>query len=653
MSKWPTRAVKLGAVLTMVATGWAAALPPISAAETRRAAASFAFARQPLDAPDGTPQSGRRIREVAPAYQGIRHWISSVGAAVALADLDGNSRADDVCLVDPRTDTVTLQPAPGTQERYPPVRLVPAGLPYDATMAPMGCVPADYDDNGTTDVLVYYWGRSPVLFLRDGGGGPLAFTARELVRPYQVWNTNALSLADVDGDGRTDVVVGNYFPDGARVLDPKAQARPELRMQASMSNAVNGGANRVLLARGGGAFAEAAGAFSPEVADGWTLAIAAQDLDGDGLPELYVANDFAPDRLLHNRSRPGKVAFEVTQGPRHLTTPKSKVLGKDSFKGMGAAFTDLNGDGVPDILVSNITQEYGLLESNFAWISTRQHVFDGHGTAYYDDESERLGLSRSGWGWDIKAGDFDGDGNAEIVQATGFLRGEVNRWADLQELAMTNDDLLANPGMWPKFGPDADISGDNTNPFFTRVADGRYTDISRAIGVADPGASRGIATADVDHDGRLDFAVANQWRQSHFYRNTGARRSPFLGLQLLRPAGGCATGTGTTTTGTGNGNRGSGSGGALSSAVGATVRLGAGYQGLRTGQVYPANGHAGVASPELLFALRPGAASVPAEVTWRDTCGRVRTAGTALPPGWHRLRLGDDGSLTSLPEETP
>ncbi|MEV0147133.1 MULTISPECIES: CRTAC1 family protein [unclassified Nonomuraea] len=634
MSRWPAPAVKFGALLTILVTGWAAALPAIPPAEAGQVAASFSFVQQPLDAPTG----GRTVRQVAPAYQGIRHWISSVGAAVGLADLDGNSRPDDVCLVDPRTDTVTLQPAPQTRSRYQPIPLTPVGLPYDTTMAPMGCVPGDYDDNGSIDVLVYYWGRSPVLFLRGTGPltGPSAFTARELVQPYQLWNTEALALADVDGDGRTDVIVGNYFPDGARVLDPKAPDRPELRMQASMSNAANGGTNRVLLSRGGGTFAEAAGAFGKEVADGWTLAIGAQDLDGDGLPELYLANDFAPDHLLRNRSRPGKVVFEEVHGPRHLTTPKSKVLGKDSFKGMGVAFTDLNGDDVSDIVVSNITQQYGLLESNFAWISGQKRIFDGDGTALYTDESEGLGLSRSGWGWDIKAGDFNGDGVSEIIQATGFLRGDVNRWADLQELAMTNDDLLDNPAMWPRFQPDADISGDNANAFFARVPDGRFADVAGDIGVADPGPSRGIATADVDHDGRLDFAVANQWRQSYFYRNTAPARAPFLGLQLMRPAGGCSAGTG-----------------ALSPAIGATVRLKAGARGLRTGQLYPANGHAGVTAAELMFALRPNTPSVPVEVTWRDTCGRPRTAAADLAPGWQRLRLGDDGSITSLTEETP
>ena len=77
----------------------------------------------------------------------------------------------------------------------------------------------------------------------------------------------------------------------------------------------------------------------------WTLAIGAADLDGDLLPEIYFANDFGPDRLLHNRSRPGELRFALLEGNKTLTTPNSKVVGRDSFKGMGVDFGDLNGDG--------------------------------------------------------------------------------------------------------------------------------------------------------------------------------------------------------------------------------------------------------------------------------------------------------------------
>src|SRR3712207_1124458 len=145
---------------------------------------------------------------------------------------------------------------------------------------------------------------------------------------------------------------------------------------------------------------------SEEVAHSWTLAVGAADLDGDLLPELYFANDFGPDRLLHNRSRPGELRFVLLEGEKTLTTPNSKVLGRDSFKGMGVDFGDVNGDGLLDIYVSNIAAEYALEESHFVFLSTGRPEDMGRGVAPYVDHSEPLGLSRSGWGWDVRLADF-------------------------------------------------------------------------------------------------------------------------------------------------------------------------------------------------------------------------------------------------------
>src|SRR5260221_12724192 len=145
---------------------------------------------------------------------------------------------------------------------------------------------------------------------------------------------------DVDGDGHVDLIVGNYFPDGSVPLDANAPASFE--MQVSMARAFNGGVNRILLWSGAtsGAeptvrFTEAPNVFAPDVARGWTLAVGAADLDGDLLPEIYFANDFGPDRLLYNQSRPGQVRLVPVEGHKTLTTPNSKVLGRDSFKSMG------------------------------------------------------------------------------------------------------------------------------------------------------------------------------------------------------------------------------------------------------------------------------------------------------------------------------
>ena len=267
-----------------------------------------------------------------PAYATSRRLVSFVGAAVALADLDADGLPNDVLLVDPRIDQVIVAPAPGTGGRYEPFAMSPAPLPYDpATMAPVGCLPGDFNEDGRTDVLVYYWGRSPIVFLRRADEIRDAlpsltrprFVARELIEAFERWYTGSATQADLDGDGHVDLIVGNYFPDGARILDAAGdgvEAMPD-----SLSRAYNGGRKHLFLSAGSSdgpepsvRFREVKDVLDEEVARGWTFAIGAADLDGDLLPELYFVHDFGPDRLLHNRSQPGRLRFARLDGERTI-----------------------------------------------------------------------------------------------------------------------------------------------------------------------------------------------------------------------------------------------------------------------------------------------------------------------------------------------
>jgi hypothetical protein len=594
-----------------------ARLPELSTSERSQLAAHFRFEKSVLPEVPGPEQ--RWVRPVNPSLRRISSWISSVGAAVALNDLDGDGLPNDVCYVDVRTDQVIVAPVPGTPARYQPFALNPAPLRFDRdTMAPMGCLPGDMDEDGRMDILVYYWGRSPIAFLRRGAQmNAAAFTPVEIDNRGERWFTNAATFADLDGDGHADLIVGNYFPDGSRILD--AHATNQEHMQHSMSRAFNGGRKHLLRWVGPAQFREQTGVLSDEVSRGWTLAIGAADLDGDLLPEIYFANDFGPDRLLYNRSTPGHFRFELLHGERTLTTPKSKVLGNDSFKGMGVDFADLNGDGYPDIFVSNIAMKYALLESHFVFESTGHPELMKQGIAPYVDRSEPLGLSRSGWAWDAKLADFNNDGTFEALQAVGFVKGQVDRWPELQELAMGNDELLPDPRSWPRFQPGDDLCGNLHNPFFVKSASGRYYDVAVEMGLGESHVSRGIAIADVDGDGRLDYAVANQWEPSLFFHNSSPQPGEFLGLRLRlapdRPAIGAA----------------------------ATVFLPDGRR--MTAQVDGGNGHSGKRSQDIHFGLGNVPAQTPLRVAmrWRDASG-VHESTEQLVPGWHTVRLCGAGS---------
>lgn len=597
--------------------------PRLDDSERRDLASRFAFAKLEIPAPPG--DLSRTVRPVHPTMERISGWISSVGAGVALNDFDGDGFNNDACSVDVRVDRVQVAPVPGTGARFAPFTLDPdPALPHDRrTMAPMGCVPGDWNEDGRLDALVYYWGRPPVLFIRndrnDGALSAAAFQAAPLAPGTERWNTNALTSADVDGDGHLDLIVGNYFPDGARILD--AQDKGTEHMHKSMSRSENGGINRLYLGTGqDDLFREAPDAFDPQTANSWTLAAGAADLDGDLLPEIYFGNDFGNDRLLFNRSTPGHPRFEALIGHKGFATPTSKVLGRDSFKGMGIDFVDMNGDGRLDMYVSNIAQNWALEESHFVWVANGGRGEMERGVAPFEDHSEDLGMARSGWGWDARFADFDADGVPEGIQAVGFLRGETNRWPELHELAMGNDNHMVSLNAWNHFQPGDDLSGHLHNPFFVRASDGRYYDLAVEVGLGQEHISRGIALADVDRDGDLDFAVANQWETSWFVRNDSPRRNSSLVLDLRLP----------------NAN------GTTRPAVGAEVQVGRPGRKPMVAQVDGGSGHSGKRAPEVFFGLGTTAkdAVLPVDVRWRDGSGRVRQQRFHLQPGVHTLVLG-------------
>ena len=641
---------RIVAVMIVLAIYGLARLPEISEGERTALAERFTFTQ--LQLPELKDRTPRFVREVHPSFANISGWISAVGAAVAINDLDGDGLANDICYVDTRTDQVIVAPAIGA--RYKPFELDASPLRYDAaTMAPMGCLPGDFNEDGLMDVLVYYWGRTPIIFQRsnEGGSDHISSLARGLFVPTELtsnqerWYSNCATQADLDGDGHVDLIIGNFFPDGARVLDASRQAQADTdreQMQESLARGNNGGGNKLFLWSGAvsgkepsAQFTQIAGALGDYLASTWTLAVGAADLDGDLLPEIYFANDFGPDRLLHNRSTPGHLSFAPLEGRKSLTTPNSKVLGRDSFKGMGVDFADLNGDGFLDIYVSNIAEQYALEESHFVWVSTGQVELMKKGIAPYEDRSEPLGLARSGWGWDARLADFDNDGVVEAIQATGFMKGSVNRWPEMHELAMANDQLLSNPRVWPRFRPGDDLGGQSHDPFFVRSTSGRYYDVASDIGLNESQNTRGIAVADVNGDGRLDFALANQWGVSRMCLNASHNAGSFLGLHLLLPADQPSL----PDTISRAGHPADGFSGRPAIGATAMVHLPGGRN--LVAQVDGGTGHSGKSSPDLHFGLgaRSPGAEVQVDLRWRDTVGQTHSRTLNLKPGWHTVLL--------------
>jgi hypothetical protein len=622
-------------------------LPALPPDEKDALAASFRFNRLPLPEVANHPPY-KYVRKVHPSVQHIDAYLSTLGAAVALGDLDGDGLPNDIVWVDPRTDQVICAPAPGTSPRYAPFALDPGPDLYDPeTMCPTGCLITDMNEDGLMDVLVLYWGRTPIAFLRKKPADPKApptaadFVAQEIVPGNERWYSTTATTADLDGDGHLDLILGNYTPDGSRTLH--ANARGFETMFNSLAKSGNGGGARFFRWVGGtsgdkpSVRYEEQPVLSGDAAKGWTLALGAADLDGDGLPEVYIANDFGPDRLLHNRSRPGRFEFAILEGQRHLGTPASFVLGQDSFKGMGVDFGDVNGDGLLDIYVSNLTGPYALQESHFLWLSTGETQHMKQGIAPYRQASEELGLSRTGWAWDCRLLDLNNDGVLEAIQATGFLKGKINRWPELQSLAVANPQLLHNPAFWPNLRPGSDVNGHDTFAFFVRAKDGRYYDMAPELGLAEAMVSRGIAVADVDGDGRLDFAIANQWEVSYLYHNQCPNPGNFLGLHLTLPL---ERGQPTIVKkGLGHPVWESPSRPAVGAAV--TARLPNGRK--LVAQVDGGSGFAGRRSPDVHLGLAE-ATEAAVEIRWRDPSGQLHEETFNLKAGWHTIQLAWPGA---------
>ena len=91
-------------------------------------AANFKFEKLPLPEVPNHP-SYKYVRAVHPSLSRISAWVSTLGAAAAMEDLDGDGLPNDLIYVDPRTDLVTVAPVPGTGNRYAPFTLNPAPLP--------------------------------------------------------------------------------------------------------------------------------------------------------------------------------------------------------------------------------------------------------------------------------------------------------------------------------------------------------------------------------------------------------------------------------------------------------------------------------------------------------------------------------------------
>jgi ASPIC and UnbV/FG-GAP-like repeat len=350
----------------------------------------------------------------------------------------------------------------------------------DLAVRGSGCVAADFDLDGHTDLFVTT-AREDVLLWNDGDGSRnVDFTPgnagifTEGAGPAGVasygWKAGA-AVGDVNGDGWPDLFVAGYANPNAPNPDP-TQGFPNtvfgVRDQLFLNNGRGGTGHVTFREVGEDAGLEVAG-FA------YGLGALFSDLDRDADLDLYVANDTNPDRLYYNVPWPGGDEADPA-GLGFRFEERAAAAGvADPGAGMGVAAGDDDGDGRSDLFVTNARgQVHGVFRSNPP----------DENDPSYTDVRDDLGIDLGGsTGWGVSWADLDLDTDLDLVLANGAVP-----VTDLEE------------------------DGEHVQVFANQSRDGAagsYEDVGSDVGLDEVGPllARGSAAADYDNDGDVDIAV--------------------------------------------------------------------------------------------------------------------------------------------------
>jgi hypothetical protein len=277
---------------------------------------------------------------------------------------------------------------------------------------------ADFDNDGDQDVFLV--SSKLMLFENDGPGRFSLVKDAGLDRfGERDGSWMAASAADYDRDGLLDVYVAAHTQ-SAWVESPGTDL-PEPYHDA------NNGAPNLLLRNVGGRFAEVSDPGIHENNRRFSFAAAWGDYDGDGDPDLYVANDFGRNNLYRNNG----------DGSFHDVAAQAGV--EDLGAGMSVAWEDFDNDGRLDLYVGNMWSSAGLrvtgqdrfhsARNDTETAALRRHargnsLFRNRGDGTFEDVTQPAGVGLGRWAWSSEFFDFDNDGLEDIYVVNGFITGE-------------------------------------------------------------------------------------------------------------------------------------------------------------------------------------------------------------------------------------
>jgi enediyne biosynthesis protein E4 len=352
----------------------------------------------------------------------------------------------------------------------------------------MGACSADYDNDGRPDLFITSVGGNKLY--RNSGNGAFADVTEKAGVASQLWSASC-AFGDIDNDGFLDLYVTNYV-DFSTANNKYCNYSGDTRVYCH-PNVYNGVPDILYRNNGDGTFKDVtrtAGVYRP---DGKGLGVVFGDCDGDGWPDIYVANDSTPNFLFHNK---GNGVFE------EVGLLAGVAVGSDgqALAGMGTDMGDVDGDGLLDIFVTNLDRQTHNLYRNlgkglFADVTFESGVgeatlpFVGFGTVFLD---------------------YDNDTDLDLAIVNGDVIDNISLFRDSTSYEQRNL-LLQNDGKG-KFKDVGPVSGS---------------------GFALKRPSRSLSAGDIDNDGDLDLLIGNVGQTADLLRNDGGNANNSLLIRTI------------------------------------------------------------------------------------------------------------------------
>jgi hypothetical protein len=333
-----------------------------------------------------------------------------------------------------------------------------------------GACVADYDNDGFSDVYVTGIGGG-ALFHNNGNGTFTDVTRRANVGNEMRWGTGC-AFGDYNRDGFVDLYIANYVRFNEERIPRRGETAGCKFMVVDVycgPKSLEGEPDVLYKNNGDGTFTDttrSAGIRDPGY-PGFGVLFA--DLDNDGWPDIYVANDSAPHFLFHNNgdgtfTEKGLVAGVAVSGD-----------GREQA-GMGVDAGDFNGDGLQDLIVTNFSHDYNTL-------------YENHAGGFFTDASYSAAIAAGSgryMGWGVGFVDLDNDGLLDLFVANGHVYPQVDAH-----------------GIGTSYAQRKQV--------FRNLDGRRFKNITDEVGggLLIEKSSRGAAFGDYDNDGRLDVVVTN------------------------------------------------------------------------------------------------------------------------------------------------